>query len=367
MIKAVLFPSEVFSIKEVDSCFESEFNAAKENGNFEIYFYDYEEFVSSGVLLLNRKPQEKTLTVLRGWMLKNDQYKDFHNKLLEKNIELITSPDEYSQMHLFPYIYPRIIEDTPKILSYPENVKIDLSEIKSTFKRFMIKDFVKSEKGTDFPKYFDSSITENDFEHYLKMFKEYRGKLFTIGYCFKEFVDLKKYNNHTNEWRVFYLNGKAVSVCQNSEQENIEAKVPENLVEKYKNLPSPFYTIDFAELEDGSWKILETGDGQVSGLSKNQDISSFFQKLFYYEKDLCLDCLRKEKEHKSFCPTCSKIATVSLSSESCLLYSCSTCGTCCTTFFSKCELLASSCQKNVQEYLNENKNFFKKGKNCPYN
>ena len=42
----------------------------------------------------------------------------------------------------------------------------------------------------------------------------------------------------------------------------------------------PRYTIDFAELEDGSWKIIEAGDGSVSGLSDGQNYESFFRKLF---------------------------------------------------------------------------------------
>lgn len=46
-----------------------------------------------------------------------------------------------------------------------------------------------------------------------------------------------------------------------------------------QNLPSPFYTVDFAELADGSWKILEAGDGQVSGLSDNQNARAFFRAL----------------------------------------------------------------------------------------
>lgn len=172
MIKAVLFPCDYFSIREVDSSYQNEFDAVKRDGGYEIYFYDYEGFVREGILRLNKKPEEKTLTVLRGWMLKDNVYEDFYNKLLERNIELITTPEQYARMHLFPRIYPYIAEDTPGILVYPES-----------------------------------------------------------------------------------------------------------LVEKYSTLPSPFYTVDYAELEDGSWKILEAGDGQVSGLSDNQDADAFFRAL----------------------------------------------------------------------------------------
>ena len=51
--------------------------------------------------------------------------------------------------------------------------------------------------------------------------------------------------------------------------------------EKYTHLNSKFYTIDFAELQDGSWIVIEAGDGSVSGLSDFQDYDEFFRKLFY--------------------------------------------------------------------------------------
>lgn len=280
MIKAVLFPCEIFSIREVDSCYQNEYEAVVESGEYEIYFYDYEEFVRDGTLHLSRRPEEKTLTVLRGWMLNNKLYERFYKLLLERNIQLITTPEQYANMHLFPNVYPAIKDNTPEMLVYPEGEReVNLNEIKAKFSRFMVKDYVKSEKGTDFPKFFDASISEEDFSKWLKVFKEYRGKLFTGGICIKEYVELKKYGENTNEWRVFYAFGKPLSISRNSGQKNFEPEVPKDLVEKYVNLPSLFYTVDYAELEDGSWKILEAGDGQVSGLSDNQDARVFFRGL----------------------------------------------------------------------------------------
>ena len=56
---------------------------------------------------------------------------------------------------------------------------------------------------------------------------------------------------------------------------------PRELVEKYRMLDSPFYTVDYAELKDGTWKIIEVGDGSVSGLSDGQDPEHFFRTLFH--------------------------------------------------------------------------------------
>ena len=61
--------------------------------------------------------------------------------------------------------------------------------------------------------------------------------------------------------------------------------ISKELVEKYKNLPSIYYTVDFAELADGTWKVIEAGDGSVSGLSEFQDAEQYFRALYYALND----------------------------------------------------------------------------------
>lgn len=54
---------------------------------------------------------------------------------------------------------------------------------------------------------------------------------------------------------------------------------PVELIQKYQFLDSRFYTIDYAELKDGSWIIIETGDGSVSGIPPKQDPEEFYISL----------------------------------------------------------------------------------------
>lgn len=114
----------------------------------------------------------------------------------------------------------------------------------------------------------------------MQIFMKYRGDLYTGGICVKEYLSLKHYGTSTNEYRVFYANHHIVSISRNSGQSWYVPMPPKELTEKYKNLDSPFYTIDYAELENGFWKIIEAGDGQVSGLSDGQDYKAFFKDLY---------------------------------------------------------------------------------------
>ena len=166
------------------------------------------------------------------------------------------------------------------MIIFPLHSCIDVAEIRKQFNRFMVKDYVKSIKGTEFPAFFDSSISQEDFEKWMEVFYKYRGDLLTGGICIKEYLDLKRYADRTNEFRAFYINHEIASLCRNSLQGTFTPEPPRTLVEKYKDLGSIFYTIDYAELADGSWKIIEVGDGSVSGLSDRQDYNSFFRSLY---------------------------------------------------------------------------------------
>jgi hypothetical protein len=46
-----------------------------------------------------------------------------------------------------------------------------------------------------------------------------------------------------------------------------------------KRVDSHFFTMDVAQQDNGSWLIVELGDGQVAGLPHNADIPEFYKSL----------------------------------------------------------------------------------------
>lgn len=141
----------------------------------------------------------------------------FYHVLLDKNIELITTPEQYERMHLFPNVYKYLENDTAKMKIYPFNQKLDVNELKTYFGRFMIKDFVKSVKGTEFPSFFDESVSQYEFDRCMEDFFKYRGEMITGGICVKEYLSLKHYEGKTNEYRVFYINHQVATVTKKLE------------------------------------------------------------------------------------------------------------------------------------------------------
>lgn len=280
-MKTILFPSSYFNVNKVDEDLQAEYDAAVNIGLYDIILFGYDQWFNNEKLVLTKNPEEKVQAVYRGWMMKPQLYRIFYDKLLEKNIELVTNPEEYELMHVFPNVYEFVKNDTARMQVYPLHSKINIEELKKVFQRFMVKDFVKSVKGTEFPKFFDQTVTQEDFDKWMEVFYKYRGDLLTGGICIKEFLNLKRYGDKTNEFRVFYINHEIATISRNSGQMNITAEPPKEMVEKYRNLPAKYYTIDFVELSDGTWKIVETGDGSVSGLSDNQDYEEYYRKVYY--------------------------------------------------------------------------------------
>ena len=68
-------------------------------------------------------------------------------------------------------------------------------------------------------------------------------------------------------------------LMKNSNQNDACCKPPIELINKYKILDSPFFTLDFAQLEDDSWIIIESGDGQVSGITDSSQTEMFYKML----------------------------------------------------------------------------------------
>ena len=85
------------------------------------------------------------------------------------------------------------------MLTFPLGTKVDIEKIRSQMSEFMIKDYVKSAKGTELPSRISSAISQQQLDEYLEIFYRYRGDLLTGGICIKEYVELKTFNGRHNE------------------------------------------------------------------------------------------------------------------------------------------------------------------------
>ncbi len=291
----VLFPSDPLYPKQPDENFTGESAGAKLVG-FKQYLFDHDEFVRTGKFKCNipKNDGDVETIMLRGWMLKGWQYDNLYGELQKIGYNLINSPTEYLACHYYPNVYHHIMEYTAKSwwsgpwsrrddADKPENISwgpvrdlLDRSDL-------IIKDYVKSEKGDPDLFILNKELSNEEFGKRIGRFIEARGKLFNHGIVLKKVEKLKLYENQTNEYRFFFINKKLLIFDHNSNNNDSKFKMPSfeivnTLLSISKNIQSNFYTIDIAEKEDGAWLILETGDGQVSGLP-NYDPIKFYNQL----------------------------------------------------------------------------------------
>jgi len=277
----ILYPADRSGTGRIDAAFGREYEAAVSTGLFSVALFNYDQWLSGNTLELYGAPDVAMTAVYRGWMLKPERYRALYDELKGMGIELVTNPTCYEKLHLFPNVYDEIQVDTARTVIIPDGEEINIGRIRTQFDRFMVKDYVKSVKGTDFPGFFDATVTQETFDEQMKTFYKYRGTRYIGGICIKEYLELKRYDRNTNEYRVFYMNHEMGTVSRNSLQGNYTPQPPKEMLARYAQLGSPFYTVDYAELKDGSWKIIEVGDGGVSGLSDGQNAEGFYRTLYH--------------------------------------------------------------------------------------
>jgi len=282
----ILFPCNPFDNKKVDDDYLAEHHAAKLQGH-DCYLFDHDEFVLGEFKSNVPKIDDKTGLVLRSWMLNITQYEKLYEILSNLGYDLINTSEQYKNCHHFPCSYDYIQGHTSKsifIKSWDEDILQDISNFFGD-KDFLMKDYVKSAKGVPGLFKMPSGISGAELLEKVEKFIEHRGKLFSEGLVFKEFVELKKdTDDNVNEWRVFYFQNNRMSSEPNSNQKGPYVETPDSFLKDVVDniafeIDSNFFTIDVAKKANGGWMIIETGDGQVSGLSPGQNCLEFYASM----------------------------------------------------------------------------------------
>ncbi len=278
-----IFCCHPFDRKQVDEDFKEEYQAAHQEHNCALLSL---ENLEEGILIL-RGDQIAGLAIYRGWMLKPELYKSLYEKLKEKKIFLINTPDEYEKYHLFPGWYDDFRDDTPQsVWESGKTVESALKLAKSLEGAFVVKDYVKSRKHEWYDACFirDASDKENT-EKVIRNFIERQGEDLVGGVVLRRFEKLKQIGFHeksgmplSEEYRIFIFAGRIMimddywrsgeKICLSKE----DRQWIDSCVSKIK---SSFVAMDVARREDGSLIIMEFGDGQVSGLQQIRPIDFY--------------------------------------------------------------------------------------------
>ena len=291
--RVVIFCCSPGKPDRLDEDWSREAEAAR-NAGFATALIDHDAVVAGKLTrAVARIPQaDRTATAIyRGWMLTVEQYGRLFEALLAKGVTLINGPSQYAFCHHIPGWYAAFDKHTPRSRWLSHGPPFSRDEIVAVLAGWtggaIVKDYVKSEKHAWLEACFLPDVTDiNDVERVVRRFTELRGVDFAGGLVFREFVSLRAIGQHpqsgmpiSNEWRLFWATGKPIACSPYWEATADREPNVAEFASLAREVKSDFFAMDLAQRQDGSWLILELGDGQVSGLPERMDAGAFYRSL----------------------------------------------------------------------------------------
>lgn len=243
-----LFPSDYFKSKQVDSAYAEQFALLRERGCATSVISL--ENLSLGSTTIYPEPNPGEQLIYRGWMLTPDDYLLLVNAVKNTGAQMWIDRDEYLRTHYLPNWYPLLCDLTPEthFLEPDDRLESKLTEL--GWSQFFVKDYVKSLKTStgsiiSSPSAINSLVSE---------MQKFRGTI-EGGICVRKVEDFIP----ETERRYFVINSRSFAASE-------DAYVPDIVKECAKRIDSKFFSVDTIDRRDGIQRIVEIGDGQVSGL-----------------------------------------------------------------------------------------------------
>lgn len=292
----ILFSSEFFNASKISPDFEHECRAAVAAG-FEVAFVD-----AIDVLDFSRH-DIKGDVIYRGWIILRSEYLAIQAALIEMGARLTTSFDEYCYASFLPLFYQDLEGHTPRSVwtelsdaasdnwtIVSRDVEIDVKALAERLgaTSLIVKDYCKSQKHYWLEACYvpDASDVEN-LTKVTDRYLELQGGL-VGGFVFREYTPLRILSHHSKsgmplaaEMRTFWKNGELILQHDywGSEATTNEHPPEGWLKEMASKVRSSFFSMDVAQTVEGSWIVIEIGDGQVTGLPTPESAEAFYQGL----------------------------------------------------------------------------------------
>ncbi len=253
----ILYPSDPLDKNKPDDYYEEEVIAALDAG-FDCSLYAAEEFEFGE--FKPRPALDGDDVLYRGWMLTPEQYDYLLKAVNSHDGRMITSVAQYKHCHYLPEWYHACETFTPKTVFAQQGDDYAALVDSLGWSAYFVKDYVKSlttSRGS-----FAKNASEID--EIVELIAMYRGRV-EGGVCIREFEELRD----NSEERYFVYKGKAFAR---------DGNVPDIVQHIASRIDSPFYSVDVVLSANGTPRLMELGDGQVSD-RKDWDAATFMQIL----------------------------------------------------------------------------------------
>ncbi|KAA8882152.1 hypothetical protein F3087_39235 [Nocardia colli] len=261
----LLVPADVLRPRRADEHFAAEADAARAAG-MEVALVDHDALTTpDGAEAAVRAVRTSDTAWYRGWMLRSEQYAAFAAALQRRGVTLRTSPEQYRRAHELPGWYSSVTDLTPQAAwtAGADRAEFDRARAELGPGPAVLRDYTKSMKHYWNEAVFIPELDDADGAwRVAQRFRELRGADLTGGFVLRRFEQFR-----SAEIRTWWVDGTCTLISPHPDTPR-ELPTPDfdpiPVTQPIANLHLPFLTADFALREDGIWRLIEIGDGQVS-------------------------------------------------------------------------------------------------------
>ena len=240
----LLYPSDPFNNKHPDEEYVEEFGAANAAG-LACSLFSLEDF-RDGAFRPRPQLDKGDEVIYRGWMLSIDDYSKLADAIFETGAKLLVSANDYQRCHHLPGWYEACKHWTPETIFLQRDSDFRRALEGLNWPAYFVKDYVKSLTTSR------GSVAKDAEEvaEIVVLIEQYRGMI-EGGVCVRRFEALIP----NTEERYFVFKGTTFGR---------DGLVPDLVDKIAMAIDSPFFSIDTVLSADGSLRLIELGDGQVS-------------------------------------------------------------------------------------------------------
>jgi ATP-grasp domain, R2K clade family 3 len=275
----LLVPCDPLRPRRPDKHYAAEAAAAK-NAGLDVALIDHDALADPGGAerAVARVPNAGGTAIYRGWMLRADQYAALAAALEASDVPLRTSAAQYQRAHELPGWHAALSLVTPQVEWTHSDGEQDFHMACERLGQgpAVVRDYVKSMKHH----WHEAAYIRDVADHtrawkVASRFRELREDEFTGGFVLRRFEDFA-----SAEARTWWVDGTCRLTTAHPDTPDDTPHIDLSpFIALIGSLALPFVTADLARRIDGTWRLIELGDGQVSDRPETTKADSFLSAI----------------------------------------------------------------------------------------
>ncbi|ACQ80999.1 conserved hypothetical protein [Beutenbergia cavernae DSM 12333] len=285
----LLVPADPLAPRAPDGHFAPEASAAREAGAA-VVLLDHDALLAGEAdAAVARVPSGAGPLWYRGWMIPADRYAELEDALRARGVGLGTTAPDYARAHELPGWYPTFAGLTPRSVwrassagEVPDADTLAALVAPLGGGAGIVKDYVKSRKHEWAEACFVPDLADATHLHrVVARFVQLQDSFLAGGIVVRAFERFAAPDGgRAAEARVWWVDGAPVVVGPHPDTpDDVPAPDLAAVAPAVAALGCRFVTTDLALRDDGVWRVVEVGDGQVSDRPTTLAPSSLLEPL----------------------------------------------------------------------------------------